>query len=363
MPLPKKSPDTLKRVVIWQPNTGATWDGAGGDVLKDWAISPSSNYFNGGDGSQHEISRQFQASFGIVPENLAEGIKIIRRQKCPIRAVFFGFLKHTLWLEKTRMNTLPQRGGTGLLATERVHLQRRAAYPHIYDYQNIIGGFPWHCAQVQPLYEDDENPETVTGYLLHSGNPSTLLGWVITGTPFTPSVGYDGVLDAVGGTATLEFEFPVPNAVLRYEGFGSLSVLGHPDSTVGTIATVLNGGTITLPPHTWALRVTVFSGSDLPTVTVEDVGQPIGYRFGVCSVCDINVVPPWAEPTATCYTENLKPQEITAECYTENLKFDQGSIAAECRTENLKLNPDSDSGGTGEAFTQNLKRKLRFHAE
>ena len=298
------SPDSMQRAVVWQPNTGTVWDAGGREVLGTWGINRSQKYFNAGDGSDKALSTSHTLMMDVVPEDLAEGIRLIAYQNCPVRAVVFGFVKHTLWLESTLLSRYPVRGKAGALATEQFRMKRKhvPGDGHIYDAQNLVFDFPWHCATMVQ--------DATTGfYHFTRQNPDDQAGWRVEDATAAPSVDLLGLLNAGGGTeAILEFEFPVPNCTLKLEGIGAtLEALGHPESSWGVLGTITNGGTITLNELVWSLRVKVADGSYLPSITVETVGSAVGFREGLCNVCSqpLEEQPPWSDITATIEASNL----------------------------------------------------------
>lgn len=340
------SPDALIRGTIWQPATGTVWDADAREVLKAWRVSAVDQFFKAGDGSDSLQQTRHEAALDIVPELLAQGIRIIQRQDCPVRAVFFGWRKHTLWLEETLLNSVAVRAGTSLLATQRIQLTKRIVAGHIYDDQNLLFGFPWHCARAAPL-----GGTPPTSYRLYQYNPDTPLGWTIPNDGLVPSVSYAGLLNAPGGEAVLEFEFPVPGCTLKYFGTGTLDVLAHPASPLGVLNSIVNGGIVTLPPQTWSLRITVPHQSLLPRLEVSDVGKAVGYRFGICNPCDLPLTtePPWSEPDAFADPENLRAQITAPFVDVQNLKVAVAVAVADAQ--NLKIDLISD----GSLDAQNLK--------
>lgn len=346
----QKSPDAITRAVIAQPVTGAVWDAGGREVLGSWQLSTREEYFQHGAGSDALQSREHTGVIDAVPERLSDGIKVMRNQGCPVVAIILSWNRHTLWLEESDLNTVPQRRGVGQLATEQVVLANRITFGHIYQSQNLLADFPWHCAQVKALYEDSENPGTITGYRLYRGNSDTDLGWKVTGMSGEPSVSMEGVLDAQGGQAVLEFIFPVPSCQLLFDGQGKLEVLSWEGNLM---AQAFSGDVITVPPKAWSLKVTAVDTAEHPALYIQDVGRPVGYRPGVCNDCDDpeDITPPWAlndlpwiEPSNI---QLLDAQPLT--CYMDDILVLDGQALPWIEPSNIRVLTQDDAAS--KAFT------------
>lgn len=223
------------------------------------------------------VDMEISAHLGLISNNALAG--------CPVKAIGFGFKKHSVWLEDASFILNPYRPGRPGFASDVFTMKTGIRLPSIYEGENLIGGIPWRCTESTDFALPGSGAGSGSGGSIIVLSSAELSGYQ---GPFFEVAGGETVdiYGAYAGAgATLEFIAPIGESSLRLDGdvTATLSAIAFDGVTV--LASAVQGVSLDIPYRTWLLRIEITASNESPFLTVVDSGSIQTPRVGVCLNC------------------------------------------------------------------------------
>lgn len=293
----------LLRLVIWIPDRGDRLDVDAGALGGDFELHTRElEGFEGGDGSQHHLMQHDRMGVTVHRSVFLSHLENMWGYHCAARAFAFSYRDHVSWQQPVTFRLAPLPSGRA--AGRRLEMSSRVVSGHVYQGENVVGGYPWFGASATELTDHGASGKdyrlTPPGHTTDSS-----MGWFVERTTTEPSVSGIGVLSAGNADEVrLDWEFPCPSAQLTFTIENQTNVTSRTlqalDHSGGVIASVAEGATLTVPDATWKLRLSVMGSSPFSFGPVEvlilSAGEATGVSYGVQNDCGTTLAtpPPWS---------------------------------------------------------------------